>query len=294
MNKNVLINNALKAVKKELGVSDETPAAQMDSFKSKSKAVSTPLLYCIKENLKNFIVVITAFFSLGFLIARLVLPTEAVLQTASISPDAHYFNVADTNGDGQLSQAEVESGYTTWGNVKFIFPSLDDFKVFDNNNDGQLSLAEVQSIKEKFVSPNLAFDNNNDDQLNLAEAQSVDAKFVAPDQYDFEVFDTNNDDQLNLAEAQKAKAVLAVRQFNYADLNHDGKLSLMESKLAISLMDHGQFKKLDVNNDGLLSFEESDQDICRMDKEQFMQLDDNHDGKWNFAESQKMYVIERT
>ena len=49
INENVLINNALKAVKKELGVSDETPAAQMDSFKSKSKAVSKLVYFWINK-----------------------------------------------------------------------------------------------------------------------------------------------------------------------------------------------------------------------------------------------------
>ena len=181
INEDALIKKVFKKVNKDLGVDAKTPPSQMKSFNEKLKAAPTPFLYRIKDVWKAFTALMAGFFTIGFIVARVTIPTETAIQTASISPDAHYFNAADTNGDGQLSVAEVESGHTTWGNVKFILPHLDDFDMFDHNNDGQ---------------------------LNLAEAQSVNGKFVAPDRYDFKAFDNNNDGQLNLAEAQSLKEAL--------------------------------------------------------------------------------------
>lgn len=266
INEDALIIKAAKAVNKELGVSSKTPAARMKSFNEKVKAAPTPFLYRIKDVWKAFTALMTGFFTIGFIVARVTIPTatETVVQTASISPDAHYFNAADTNGDGQLSLAEVESGHTTWGNVKFILPNLDDFKMFDHNGDGQ---------------------------LNLAEAQSINGKFVAPDRYDFKAFDNNNDGQLNLAEVQSLKEALAIKQFEFADKDSDGKLSYEESTHALHPFTQNQFAKLDKNEDRQLTFDEIGQAIAYMDEQQFNQLDLNQDGKLDYAEAQMMFII---
>ena len=264
INLDALIKKTAKEVSKSIEVSDKKTNEQIKSFNEKVKVAPTPFLYRIKDVWKAFTALMAGFFTIGFIVARVTIPTETVVQTASISPDAHYFNAADTNGDGQLSLAEVESGHTTWGNVKFILPHLDDFDMFDHNNDGQ---------------------------LNLAEAQSVNGKFVAPDRYDFKAFDNNNDGQLNLAEAQSLKEALAIKQFEFADKDSDGKLNYEESTHALHPFTQNQFAKLDKNDDKQLTFDEIDQDIAYIDEQQFNQLDLNQDGKLDYAEAQMIFII---
>ena len=266
INVDALIKKTAKEVSKSIEVSDKKTNEQIKSFNEKVKVAPTPFLYRIKDVWKAFTALMAGFFTIGFIVARVTIPTatETVVQTASISPDAHYFNAADTNGDGQLSVAEVESGHTTWGNVKFILPHLDDFDMFDHNNDGQ---------------------------LNLAEAQSVNGKFVAPDRYDFKAFDNNNDGQLNLAEAQSLKEALAIKQFEFADKDSDGKLNYEESTHALHPFTQNQFAKLDRNEDRQLTFDEIDQDIAFINEQQFNQLDLNQDGKLDYAEAQMMFII---
>jgi len=264
INVDELIKKTAKEISKSIEVSDKKTNEQIKSFNEKVKVAPTPFLYRIKDVWKAFTALMAGFFTIGFIIARLTIPSETVVQTASISPDAHYFNAADTNGDGQLSVAEVESGHTTWGNVKFILPNLDDFDMFDHNNDGQ---------------------------LNLAEAQSINGKFVAPDRYDFKAFDNNNDSQLSLAEAQSLKEALAIKQFEFADKDSDGKLNYEESTHALHPFTQNQFAKLDKNEDRQLTFDEIDQDIAYMDEQQFNQLDLNQDGKLDYAEAQMMFII---
>jgi len=266
LNVDALIKKATKEVSKSIEVSDKKLNEQIKSFEEKVEVASTPFLYRIKDVWRAFTALMVGFFTIGFIVARVTIPTatETVVQTASISPDAHYFNAADTNGDGQLSVAEVESGHTTWGNVKFILPHLDDFDMFDHNNDGQ---------------------------LNLAEAQSVNGKFVAPDRYDFKAFDNDNDGQLNLAESQSLKEALAIKQFEFADKDSDGKLNYEESTHALHPFTQNQFAKLDKNEDRQLTFDEIDQDIAYIDEQQFNQLDLNQDGKLDYAEAQMMFII---
>ena len=266
INVDELIKKGAKEVSKSIEVSDKKLNEQIKSFEEKVEVASTPFLYRIKDVWRAFTALMVGFFTIGFIVARVTIPTatETVVQTASISPDAHYFNAADTNGDGQLSVAEVESGHTTWGNVKFILPHLDDFDMFDHNNDGQ---------------------------LNLAEAQSINGKFVAPDRYDFKAFDNNNDSQLSLAEAQSLKEALAIKQFEFADKDSDGKLNYEESTHALHPFTQNQFAKLDKNEDRQLTFDEIDQDIAYIDEQQFNQLDLNQDGKLDYAEAQMMFII---
>ena len=266
LNVDALIKKATKEVSKSIEVSDKKLNEQIKSFEEKVEVASTPFLYRIKDVWRAFTALMVGFFTIGFIVARVTIPTatETVVQTASISPDAHYFNAADTNGDGQLSVAEVESGHTTWGNVKFILPHLDDFDMFDHNNDGQ---------------------------LNLAEAQSVNGKFVAPDRYDFKAFDNDNDGQLNLAESQSLKEALAIKQFEFADKDSDGKLNYEESTHALHPFTQNQFAQLDKNEDRQLTFDEIDQDIAYIDEQQFNQLDLNQDGKLDYAEAQMMFII---
>ena len=229
INEDALIKKVFKKVNKDLGVDAKTPPSQMKSFNEKLKAAPTPFLYRIKDVWKAFTALMAGFFTIGFIVARVTIPTETVVQTASISPDAHYFNAADINGDGQLSVAEVESGHTTWGNVKFILPHLDDFDMFDHNNDGQLNLAEAQSLKEALSIKQFEFaDKDSDGKLNYEESTHALHPFT---QNQFAKLDKNDDKQLTFDEIDQDIAYMGEQQFNQLDLNQDGKLDYAEAQM---------------------------------------------------------------
>ena len=85
INEDALIKQVFKKVNKDLGIAAKTPPAQMKSFNEKLKATPTPFLYRIKDVWKAFAALMAGFFTIGFIIARLTIPTEAVLQTAAVS-----------------------------------------------------------------------------------------------------------------------------------------------------------------------------------------------------------------
>ena len=237
INEDALIKKVFKRVNKDLGVDAKTPPSQMKSFNEKLKAAPTPFLYRIKDVWKAFTALMAGFFTIGFIVARVTIPTETVVQTASISPDAHYFNAADTNGDGQLSVAEVESGHTTWGNVKFILPHLDDFDMFDHNNDGQLNLAEAQSLKEALAIKQFEFaDKDSDGKLNYEESTHALHPFT---QNQFAKLDKNEDRQLTFDEIDQDIAYMGEQQFNQLDLNQDGKLDYAEAQMMFIIIVEG-------------------------------------------------------
>ena len=69
INEDALILKATKAVNKELGIADKTPAVRMKSFNEKVKAAPTPFLYRIKDGWKAFAALMAGFFTIGFIIA---------------------------------------------------------------------------------------------------------------------------------------------------------------------------------------------------------------------------------
>ena len=237
INVDALIKKTAKEVSKSIEVSDKKTNEQIKSFNEKVKVAPTPFLYRIKDVWKAFTALMAGFFTIGFIVARVTIPTETVVQTASISPDAHYFNAADTNGDGQLSVAEVESGHTTWGNVKFILPHLDDFDRFDHNNDGQLNLAEAQSLKEALAIKQFEFaDKDSDGKLNYEESTHALHPFT---QNQFAKLDKNEDRQLTFDEIDQDIAYMDEQQFNQLDLNQDGKLDYAEAQMMFIIIVEG-------------------------------------------------------
>ena len=108
INEDALIKQVFKKVNKDLGIAAKTPTTQMKSFNEKLKAIPTPFLYRIKDVWKAFAALMAGFFTIGFIIARLTIPTEAVLQTASVSPDIYDFNTFDSDGDGGWTLAEAQ------------------------------------------------------------------------------------------------------------------------------------------------------------------------------------------
>ena len=66
-------------------MSDKKTNAQIKSFDEKVKAASTPFLYRIKDVWKAFAALMAGVFAIGFIIARLTIPTEAIVQIAAVS-----------------------------------------------------------------------------------------------------------------------------------------------------------------------------------------------------------------
>ena len=134
INEDALIKKVFKKVNKDLGVDAKTPAAQMKSFNEKLKAAPTPFLYRIKDVWKAFAALMAGVFAIGFIIARLTIPTEAVLQTAAISPDTYDFNTFDSDGDGEWTLAETQ--------VAKEALAIRQFEYADKNQDDKLSFEE--------------------------------------------------------------------------------------------------------------------------------------------------------
>ena len=74
------------------------------------------------------------FFTIGFIIARLTIPTEAVLQTAAVSPDIYDFNTFDSDGDGEWTLAEAQQCKRAL--------AIQQFEYADKNQDAKLSFEE--------------------------------------------------------------------------------------------------------------------------------------------------------
>jgi len=228
INEDALIKKALKAVNKDLGIAAKTPVAKLKSFNEKVKSAPTPFLYRIKDVWKAFAALMAGFFTIGFIIARFTIPTEVVIQTASVSPDIYDFNAFDTNGDGQITLAEVESRKQAVATVRFVSPDQYEFKAFDNDGDGQLNLAEAQAAKETLAINQFEFsDKDLNGKLNYEE--STQAVFSMT-QNKFDELDTDEDRHLSFEEVDQDIAYLSDQQFNKLDRNEDGKLAYNEAQ----------------------------------------------------------------
>ena len=192
INEDALILKATKAVNKELGIADKTPAAKMKSFNEKLKTAPTPFLYRIKDVWKAFAALMAGVFAIGFIIARLTIPTEAVLQTAAISPDTYDFNTFDSDGDGEWTLAETQ--------VAKEALAIRQFEYADMNQDAKLSFEESRKAVN-----------------GISQGQ-----FVALDQ--------DGDGILSYEEVEQDIAYMDYEQFNHLDLNQDGKLNYAEAQ----------------------------------------------------------------
>jgi len=193
INEDALIIKAAKAVNKELGVSSKTPTARMKSFNEKVKATPTPFLYRIKDVWKAFAALMAGFFTIGFIIARLTIPTEAVLQTAAVSPDIYDFNTFDSDGDGELTLAEAQTAKEAL--------AIRQFEYADKNQDAKLSFEESrQAVNGISQGQFIALDEDGD---GLHSFEEIDQDIAYLDYQQFNQLDLNQDGKLNYAEAQR-------------------------------------------------------------------------------------------
>ena len=198
INEDALIKTALKAVNKDLGIAAKTPTTQMKSFNEKLKAIPTPFLYLIKDVWKAFAALMAGFFTIGFIIARLTIPTEAVLQTASVSPDIYDFNTFDSDGDGEWTLAEAQQAKEAL--------AIQQFEYADKNQDAKLSFEESRKAVDDISQGQfIALDQDGD---GLVSFEEVDQDIAYMDYQEFNELDLNQDGRLNYAEAQRVFIII--------------------------------------------------------------------------------------
>ena len=178
------------------------------------------------------------------------------------------FERFDTNRDGFLSRAEVES-MGVQSHAVHVEATSTSFHRLDVNGDGFLSRAEAQSTLAAVPGASFdAWDLDRNGFLSLAEAEPHLrwlARRSAASGPSFEALDTNRDGFLSRAEAEP---LLASRQgpggaytneplfsFDRLDGDRDGFLSRSEAAPAINSTTFDQY---DRNRDGFLSRAEAD------------------------------------
>ena len=198
INEDALIKKALKAVNKDLGIAAKTPTAKLKSFNEKVKSAPTPFLYRIKDVWKAFAALMAGFFTIGFIIARLTIPTEAVLQTASVSPDIYDFNTFDSDGDGEWTLAEAQQAKEAL--------AIQQFEYADKNQDAKLSFEESRKAVDDISQGQfIALDQDGD---GLVSFEEVDQDIAYMDYQEFNELDLNQDGRLNYAEAQRVFIII--------------------------------------------------------------------------------------
>jgi len=228
INEDALIKKALKAINKDLGVSDKSRAARIKSFSESIKAAPPSFLNRIKDVWKAFAALMAGFFTIGFIIARLTIPTEVVIQTASVSPDIYDFNNFDTNSDGQITFAELENGKQAVATVRFVSPDQYEFSAFDIDDDGHLNLAEAQAAKESLAINQFKFsDKDLNGKLNYEESTQA---VYSMTQNKFDELDNDEDRYLSFDEVNQDIAYLGEQQFNKLDRDKNGKLAFDEAQ----------------------------------------------------------------
>ena len=200
INEDALIKKVFKKVNKDLGVDAKTPPSQMKSFNEKLKAAPTPFLYRIKDVWKAFAALMAGFFTIGFIIARLTIPSETVMLTASVSPDIYDFNTFDSDGDGEWTLAETQ--------VAKEALAIRQFEYVDKNQDAKLSFEEsTQAVNGISQGQFIALDQDGD---GLVSFEEVDQDIAYMDYQQFNQLDLNQDGKLNYAEAQRMFIIIIV------------------------------------------------------------------------------------
>ena len=193
INVDALIKKSAKEVSKSIEVNDKKTNAQIKSFEEKVKAASIPFLYRIKDVWKAFAALMAGFFTIGFIIARLTIPSETVLMTASVSPDIYDFNTFDSDGDGEWTLAETQ--------VAKEALAIRQFEYVDKNQDAKLNFEESrQAVNGISQGQFIALDQDGDELVSFEE---VDQDIAYMDYQQFNQLDLNQDGKLNFAEAQR-------------------------------------------------------------------------------------------
>ena len=194
------VKKTAKDVSKSIEVSDKKTNAQIKSFEEKVKVTPTPFLYRIKDVWKAFAALMAGFFTIGFIIARLTIPTEAVIKTAAVSPDIYDFNTFDSNGDGELTLAEAQIAKEAL--------AIRQFEYADKNQDAKLSFEESrQAIDDISHGQFIALDQDGD---GLVSYDEVDQDIAYMDYQQFNQLDLNQDGKLNYAEAKRMFVIIIV------------------------------------------------------------------------------------
>ena len=200
INEDALIKKVFKKVNKDLGVDAKTPPSQMKSFNEKLKAAPTPFLYRIKDVWKAFAALMAGFFTIGFIIARLTIPSETVMLTASVSPDIYDFNTFDSDGDGEWTLAETQ--------VAKEALAIRQFEYVDKNQDAKLNFEESrQAVNGISQGQFIALDQDGD---GLVSFEEVDQDIAYMDYQQFNQLDLNQDGKLNYAEAQRMFLIIII------------------------------------------------------------------------------------
>ena len=200
INQDALMKKALIAVNKDLGIAAKTPAAQMKSFNKKLNAAPIPLLDRLKDVWKAFAALMAGFFTIGFIIARLTIPTETVMLTASVSPDIYDFNTFDSDGDGEWTLAEAQQAKKAL--------AIQQFEYADKNQDAKLSFEESrQAVNGVSQGQFIALDQDGD---GLHSFEEVDQDIAYMDYQQFNQLDLNQDGKLSYAEAQRMFVIIIV------------------------------------------------------------------------------------
>ena len=198
INEDALIKKALKAVNKDLGIAAKTPAAKLKSFNEKVKSAPSPFLYRIKDVWKAFAALMAGFFTIGFIIARLTIPSETVMLTASVSPDIYDFNTFDSDGDGEWTLAEAQQAKEAL--------AIQQFEYADKNQDAKLSFEESRKAVDDISQGQfIALDQDGD---GLVSFEEVDQDIAYMDYQEFNELDLNQDGRLNYAEAQRVFIII--------------------------------------------------------------------------------------
>jgi Ca2+-binding EF-hand superfamily protein len=113
------------------------------------------------------------------------------------------FTRVDTNKDGQMSRAEIETFQRAAAARMIAARNKAAFAVLDTNKNGQISAAEFAKLNDTPIkvdpSSVLSIDTNKDGQISLAEHRTATLDT-------FTQFDANKDGVLTEAEAKAAAA----------------------------------------------------------------------------------------
>ena len=198
INVDALIKKVTKEVSKSVEVSDKKTNAQIKSFDEKVKAAPTPFLYRIKDVWKAFAALMAGFFTIGFIVARLTIPSETVMLTASVSPDIYDFNTFDSDGDGEWTLAEAQQAKEAL--------AIQQFEYADKNQDAKLSFEESRKAVDDISQGQfIALDQDGD---GLVSFEEVDQDIAYMDYQEFNELDLNQDGRLNYAEAQRVFIII--------------------------------------------------------------------------------------
>ena len=131
---------------------------------------------------------------------------ESISRAKVIANAEAEFARVDTNKDGQMSRAEIETFQRAAAARMIAARNKAAFAVLDTNKNGQISAAEFAKLNDTPIkvdpSSVLSIDTNKDGQISLAEHRSATLDT-------FTQFDANKDGTLTAAEAKAAAAAAA-------------------------------------------------------------------------------------